>query len=351
MTKTLGASAQVRAVVDALVTAGLVDASRHSDAATVVTGVLSAPEARRTTSRGLLVEIAGYVGGALVLASAALFVAQQWDNLSDTMQVVVLAAIALLLGAAAAVVAVVGGGAAEVRAGADDVRRRLVVALSTAGALAAAVTVGRVVELATRTDQGNGSWPIVAGSATMFALSAALYWLLPSLLGQLAMIAAVFMGITSTWSLVDEMQTSTTGPGLTFLAIGLLWVLAAEWGVWRETTAARALGAGLTLFGAQFVRFGDDHNNLAYLLMLLVTVAVFAMYLRTASWPYLVVGVLGITLVVPEAIIDWTEGSLGAAGGVLVAGLTLLAAALVGLRVRKEVTEDAAERETEPLSR
>jgi hypothetical protein len=52
-----------------------------------------------------------------------------------------------------------------------------------------------------------------------------------------------------------------------------------------------------------------------------------------------VVGVLGITVVVPEAVTDWTDGSLGVAGGVLVAGLALLGASLAGLRVKQEAAD------------
>ena len=48
---------------------------------------------------------------------------------------------------------------------------------------------------------------------------------------------------------------------------------------------------------------------------------------------------LAVTVVVPEAIIDWTDGSLGAGGAVLVAGLTLLGASAAGFRVRQEAHE------------
>jgi hypothetical protein len=47
-------------------------------------------------------------------------------------------------------------------------------------------------------------------------------------------------------------------------------------------------------------------------------------------------GVLAMTLVVPEALHDWTDGSVSAAGSLLVAGLTLLAASAIGLRLRRE---------------
>jgi hypothetical protein len=332
-------AAQLPGVVDALVAAGLVDAGRREEAQQVISGALAAPETARTSSRGLLVEIAAYVGGALVVASLVLFLAQQWTNLSDGGQVAALATIAGLLAVASASAARVGGGVAPLRAGRDDVRRRLTAALLTAAALAASVTVGRAVDLQVGQLTGNGSWPVLAGALTMLVLAALAYAFVASVLGQLAMLGAVFVAVTSGWSLFDEMQNSTLWPGLAFLGIGVVWLAFAERGYFTEVWLARAIGAGTTLWGAQFVRFGDDHNAVAYALMLAVSVAAFATYLRTVSWPYLVVGVLGITLVVPEAIIDWTAGSLGPAGGVLVAGLTLLGASLAGFRVRQEVTE------------
>ena len=68
-----------------------------------------------------------------------------------------------------------------------------------------------------------------------------------------------------------------------------------------------------------------------------VAVAGFAGYLATRAWPHLAVGVIGLTLVVPEAMHDLFGQSLGAAGVLLVAGVTLLGAALLGLRLRHEV--------------
>jgi hypothetical protein len=65
-------------------------------------------------------------------------------------------------------------------------------------------------------------------------------------------------------------------------------------------------------------------------------------FMARPSWPYLAVGVIGVTLAVPEALLDWTEGSVGAAGVLLVSGATLLAASLLGLRLRREVQEDQA---------
>jgi hypothetical protein len=349
---TTAPSAAERVVAD-LVSAGLLDPLHVHDAESVVSGSLAhlpvptgtrvpaqraaVEPAARADTRTLLVEIAGYVGGALVLASMGLFLAREWNDLSETVQVVTLGVVALLLAGAGVLVSRVGGGYAELRAGADEVRRRLTSVLVTAAAVAAAVTVGVQVS---HTTEEFSAWPVFAGAVTAAVLVTVGYRYAPSALGPVAMAVSAFIATLNGWDLADVGRGETLWPGLTLLAIGVAWVVVTETtGFFRERVVARGIGSALSLFGAQMPAFEGEANNLAYALMAAVAVAGFLLYLRTVAWPYLVVGVLGVTLVVPEAIIDWTEGSLGVAGGVLVAGLTLLGASLAGLRVKKEAEE------------
>ncbi len=97
---------------------------------------------------------------------------------------------------------------------------------------------------------------------------------------------------------------------------------------------ARSLGVILTLVGAQVPAIDGTHAWLGYLLTLAVVVGGVALYLAKLAWPYLAGAVVAVTLVVPEAVSDWTDGSLGAVGGVLLAGVTLLVASFVGYRIR-----------------
>jgi hypothetical protein len=95
----------------------------------------------------------------------------------------------------------------------------------------------------------------------------------------------------------------------------------------------------LVLAGAQMpVLEGDGPEWVGYLVTAVAAAAALAMYVRRLAWPYLALGVVAVTLVVPEALFHWTRGSLGSAGVLLVAGLTLLVAALLGLRLRHEVS-------------
>ena len=326
--------------VSALVSAGVVDASRRDDAQRVLTEVLGVPREKRVSSRTLLVEIGAYVGGALVVASIGLFLAQYWAELTGPVQVTVLAAIASVLAVAGLAVSGLGPRSGDLRGGNDQVRRRLTSALLSAAAATAGISVGRLIGLQVSEGAGSEGWPIVAGALTALVLAAAAYVHAPSVVGQLTMTVAIFMGVTAGWSLLDVEQTETLWPGAAFMAIGILWLVGAENRLFREVVQAQAIGAAMALFGAQFTLFGGGHDNLSHLLMVVVSAAAFLMYVLKVAWPYLVIGVLGVTLVVPEAIIDWSGGSLGPAGAVLVAGVTLLVASIAGLRVRRGVTEE-----------
>jgi len=329
-------------VVDDLIGHGLVHPQRRAEAVDVVTRSLGTaattgePRGASGSARGRLVEVAGYLGGALVVAALGLFLADHWIDLGDTGQVVALVVITLLLAGAGAVVASIGSGYAAARAGRDDVRRRLASALLTGAAVAGAVTVGRVVDLA---DVGGrwSSWPGFLGGVAMVVLGAVAYRVLPSAIAQAGLAGGAFTAVVSSADVVGSSEG--TVPGLMILALGGVWVVLSETGVFREVVVGRAIGSALAVLGAQMPLF-DGPAGLAYALTAAVAVAGFALYLRTTAWPYLVAGVLAVTVVVPEAIIDWTDGSLGAGGAVLVAGLTLLGASAAGFRVRQETHED-----------
>jgi ribosomal protein L27 len=333
---------RVLPVVSALEGHGLVDPSRHDEAVAVVDQALGGQVVAATTLRRRLAELAGYVGGALVVAAGALFVADQWMDLSVVQQVGLLAGIAVLLFAAGVTVGVTGGGLATLRAGTQPVRQRLASVLFTAGAVAAAaaVVVWLIDVIEQRgTEMEEGTLIGMGGAFTLIVVAAVGYLLAPTLLGQAAVAVGAGYAIPFTLDTVGDLDPLPLG--MTFLALGLVWLALAEKGLWQELLAGRIIGAVFVVVGAQ-IPVGSDQAWIGYLLTLLVAAAGFAMYVAQHAWPYLAVGVVGVTLAVPEALLDWTEGSLGTAGVLLVAGVTLLGASLVGLRLRKEVEEQSA---------
>jgi uncharacterized membrane protein len=315
-------------VVSALVSAGLLDPAHRSDALAVVDRALRGQHRMPESMRQRFAELAGYVGGAFVVSAAAVFFATNWEDLSSGAQVGLLFAVAAVLAAAGAALAMTGGGFGVLREGGQPVRRRLTSVLFAGGSVAAAGAAGVEVDAAMRI---SGSEPVMAAAWTMLLLGVAAYTLVPTALGQVVLAAAVVMGVPATLDTVGDVDA--TGYGLVTLGCGLVWLLLAERGVWREIESARAVGALLAVVGAQ-IPVGSEHSWVGYLATLLVAAAGFAMYVARRSWPYLAAGVAGLTLAVPEAVVDWTEGSLGPAGVLLVAGVSLLGASLIGLRLR-----------------
>jgi hypothetical protein len=301
-------------------------------AATVPASDLAAPTHQRveaTRSRwgtqGRLAEVAGYAGGALLLGAAALFLTDGWQHLSDTTRAVSLAGLAALLIVAGAVIANGDGPVRALGRKHDSARRRLVSVLVTFAAACAAGAAGLVVN----------DYELATASAVGLVVVGLGYALVPSAVGQFGAWLACVGVVTG---LIDEIgdEPGATVYGVALVALGAIWVGLAVAHVLREQEAGFALGAGLALVGAQ-LPLVDDSSNLGYALTAAVAAAGFAGYLATRSWSVLGVGVLAMTLVVPEAVHDWTEGSVSSAGSLLLAGLTLLAASAIGLRLRHEV--------------
>ncbi len=328
-------------VVDALIAERLVDPAARQDSIGVVAGVLgsgarSPGGTGEPTRRSLpqLVEVVAYLGGALVLAAGGLFLVQQWDGLGFGARIALLAVVTAVLAVAGVVSARVPAGQPAVREDSQDVRRRLAGALLTGAALAASFLVGYVLE--ERGDFGypGAYWPAVAGAAVGVLIAAIAYRIAPTALGLVAMLGGVVTVVINVVETLDHNEGDAIG--VLLFVVGAVWLGLTEMGLFREQTVARALGVATALVGAQVPVIDGTHSWLGYALTVLVAVVGIAVYLGRVAWPYLAGAVIAVTLVVPEAVSDWTGGSLGAVGGVLVAGVTLLVASYSGYRLRAE---------------
>jgi hypothetical protein len=321
-------------VVDALVSEGLLEPANRDRSRDVVARSLDVDGAGTTQAESgfpKLVEVVAYLGGALVLAAGFLFLIQTWDDLSDTGQVIALLIVALVLGAA-------GWGAADRVESVTAVRRRLSGTLLTGSALAAGLAVGVAIDASTDLKFDDVAWPVIGGGLVTMLGSALGYRLSSTALGLVGMLGGTLFAAVS---LADQGHGDEAAwVGLTFVAVSIVWLALTEAGAFAERTIACALGVSAALFGAQFVLLsGDDLNWLGYTLTTVVAVVGVCLYLTRLDWPYLAAAVIAVTLVVPEAVSDWTDGSLGVVGGVLVAGITLLAASFAGYRLRAEATD------------
>ncbi len=324
-----------RLVVDALVADGLLVPQQGPTAAAVVDRVLSgpgapAPVADQGPLRRRMAEVAGYVGGAFVVSAVFLFFADQWDSLGVGERTAILVAIGMLLAGAGAALGFLGGGWAELRQPGDSVRRRLVSTLLVGAAVALASSV------AVALDGHDGRTQVLWFCISLSLISLAGYLVAPSALGQAAIAAGVLWGVMATIDWFASDNGALVG-SVVLLVAGAAWLAAGEARLWRELDPARVLGCALLFIGAQFPLGGADVNWAAYLFTAALGAVAFWLYVVRRGWPYLVTGVLALTVVVPEALLDWTSGSLGTAGALLLTGLTLLGACLFGLRLRQEV--------------
>lgn len=323
-------------VVDGLVGAGLLDASRRAEAVAVVHDALASavPSPLSGSLRRRMAEVAGYVGGAFVVGAAALFFGTTWDDLGLAGQVGVLLGIAGVLVVAGLALTAAAGGRAQLASGAEAVRRRLTSVLLTGAAGCAAFGVGLL--LVDRME--NGSLAVMLAALLGLAVAAAGYLLAPTTVGQLGIVVPAFVAIPSGLSALRTESSSSIPLGLLVLVLGAVWLILAERGVWHEVLPARVIGCVVAVIGAQIPVF-DEHAWVGYVATAAVGAVGFWLYVVSRAWPYLATGVVAVTIAVPEALSDWFDGALGAAGVLLATGVTLLLAALAGLRLRQEVSE------------
>jgi hypothetical protein len=264
-------------------------------------------------------EVAGYVGGVLMLGGASLLLATAWDRLTDPVRAALLGAIALaLIGAGI----LIGHGPRAVhgltRAGAPA-RRRVVGVLF---ALASGVAAGAAAVLA------DGHEALAAGAVGLLVAGAG-YAVLRTAPGLLASGLASLILVAAA---MDELEaTGPTAMGVALLLLGVAWAALAATGVATPRAVGLGVGAVLGIIGAQQPLGEDGRQGWAYALTLGVALGCFALYRWQREAVLLVAGVVGIAIAAPEAVWDWTNGAASGAVILLVAGGALIAASAVGL--------------------
>lgn len=281
-------------------------------------------------SRVRWAEVAGYLGGGLVLTGAVLLVATSWERLSETARTVLLGGFAALLLVAGVVAAGGVAGLLAARSRDHTARLRVAAVLLALGAGATALTVGVAMPESADSD----AWVVSIAGAAGLLLAVAGYALLPTVFG---LIASIGLGLVAVMAGMDALVGLDLLPaGLTLFGSGLVVIVLAILRVLRERLVGLALGSGIALFGAQQLIAQDDTAPWAYLLSFGLGAALLAVHYWVRSWVPLVFGVIAIALAVPEAIWDLTDHAVGGAAIPLIAGLILLAASAIGLRRYRE---------------
>ena len=345
--------ARLTAALDRLVERGVLNRAQ-AGAVVMECGGLPAPP-RPEGLRRRLGEIAGYLGASFVVGATLLFLSEEWDALGRAGRFSILAAMAVVLFGSGVAVRLQAARQPAARTGnhwwhpwvGDSVRRRLSSTLLTGAAAAAGFATYVSLEDTAQDHPGSDYAPFVA---TVVGLAVVIvgYLLARSAFGQLGVAVAACAAYASLLHLLGVDQADALGFGM--LALGAVWVGL----VWRRLVTERrfALAIAVTfgLVGAQLIVVGDGEaqSYLGYALTALVAGICFTAYARIREWVVLAGGVVGAMLVVPEFLYDVTDGSLGASGVMLVAGITLLAGSLAGLRIRRD--PDAGSLPTTPTA-
>lgn len=267
-----------------------------------------------------LIEIVGYVGGGLLLGGAALLASTSWENL-DRVGKIGLTSIATLVLLVAGVL--IGGGPAALRL-VTGARRRIVGTLFALASGTAAYCGGAAVDL----DE------LFVGGLAGLVVAVVTYVVVPTAPGLLA------SGFFSALVVGDFAGEQFDGPplavGLALFGLGAVWFGLATTGVLKSLRQlGLAIAAAIGLVGAQVPMMDDWSMAWAYVLTAVLAAVSFVSYLREHSIVLLVAGVVATTIVVPEAVSDWTGGTVSGGGLVLVAGFVLLAASGLGMALRK----------------
>ncbi|MDI6102177.1 hypothetical protein QLQ12_26525 [Actinoplanes sp. NEAU-A12] len=306
------------AALDRLVERGTID---RAQADAVMAEVAPAPPvAPPAAPRRVLAEIAGYLGGSFVLGATLLCLGRQWAEMSAGQRFLVFVVGASIL---------FGAGLAARGRIPDDVRRRLSSTLLTGAAVAAGSAALQAVK-----PVGGDDPATLAGTAVWLTVAAGSYLLVRSALGQLAVAVAALACYGSLLQLTEADETVPFAFGT--MALAGIWALLIAVRAFTERRLALGVAATYGVLGPQILVLDDEGMvYVGHLLTAVVAVLCFVAYARGREWATLAGGVVAATLAVPEFLFEVTGGALGSSGALLIAGVTLLAGSLAGLRLRR----------------
>ncbi|GAA5103573.1 hypothetical protein GCM10025762_04470 [Haloechinothrix salitolerans] len=295
--------------------------------------------------RGPIAEIVGYLGGALVLTGAVVLVASSWNQLSETARTTLLGLITLGLLTAGFVAAGRHGPRFEL---ATTARLRVAGVLLALASVTTAITIGLAMP-----DPISEGELAIAGAAGLVVATAS-YILLPSVAGLLAAAGLLVFTVLNTIEAAAELDELTAGIGL-FGCGALLTVLALA-RLLRTRLTGIGVGLALTIAGTQAPLGDDVAEPVAYTATFLVGVGCLVLYRWVHIWVVLVAGVVAVSLAAPEAVWHLTDGAVGGAAVLLIAGAVLLVASAIGFRLHRNAehtetevgTRDTGTRDSRP---
>ncbi|MBD8505059.1 DUF2157 domain-containing protein [Hoyosella sp. G463] len=271
-------------------------------------------EDRAPLVRRVLPEVAGYVGGALVVAGATLLLGLAWEDLSRDARALILAVTSLVL-----IIAAVGfaGGVRALPSNGGSARQRLGAVLFAAASVTIAFAAGSFAS------SEQAMWAGLAG----LVVAVCAYVAMPALV---TLSAGAVMSVVAVAGTLGELNVAEEFLAVGLVVLGIGWLVLAARSILAPAWAGFLVGVAIAVIGSQ-LGLGADSEAWAYSLAAVVAVACFVLFAATRS-PILVIGgVLATALAVSEAVWHWTGGAIGGAAAVLIAGTVLLVGSAVGL--------------------
>jgi hypothetical protein len=273
--------------------------------------------------RAVLAEVLGYVGGALAVVAALFLGAELWDELGPWPRVVLLGAVAAVCLAAGAVLA-----------GPDGAAGRLGGFLWAAAVVAVAGTAAVAVDGLLAAESGTSA---LVGAGAALVVAVLLWWRHPAVLQHLATFVAAVATLLTALDRLGDGPVGWGGPAL--WALGLAWLAASALprsaprrsprsggGIWRPAEPGWVLGALAVVAGPLFAQNGRG----AWLVVGAVGAAALVVAGVRVRRPWVAaVGTGGVFLTVPLAVAELFDTRIGPLAGILVAGLALVAVAVV----------------------
>ena len=270
---------------------------------------MTSTASQRDSRNSLLAEITGYLGGAFVLISLAVFVGERFDSLDKVLR----SGLFALLSGALALLTLWLGTYSSLRARLSSV-------------LGLGSSVSMTVALATYFEIDRAP---LAAFLIGTALTAAFFFKNRTELLHLG--TAIYLFITSIMlaaTIVNQDRDALTMPAAASIWLGLsaIWIYLA-FNRKIQVTLGYAL-ASLLLFLAIQVFFIQDHHLISYLVAAVSVYALMRLYLIERIWPLLVAPLLIANFSIAELISATLGGSLGAVTGLFVAGVLLIVTSL-----------------------
>jgi hypothetical protein len=274
---------------------------------------MTSTASQRDSRNSLLAEITGYLGGAFVLISLAIFVGERFDTLDKVLRS---GLFALLSGILASLTLWLGNY--------SSLRSRMSSVLGLGSSVSMTISLSTYFEI----DRA----PLVA-FAVGTAITAAFFFKNRTELLHLG--TAVFLFITSIMvaaTIVDRDTDSLTMPAAASFWLGLsaIWIYLA-FNRKIQVMLGYVLGSGL-LFLAIQVFFIQDQRQVSYLVAAVSVYALMRIYLLERVLPLLVAPLLIANFSIAELISTTLGGSLGAVTGLFIAGVLLIVTSLYVIR-------------------